>query len=642
MAFLSSSLLIILFVSPLTLLCSASSSNNLLSLSVGNPEHVIKSRNNNFTAGFYDVVNGKGTTLSLRRNGNLMMALMVFQVHIGHFNGLAPKLEDYGLVLQRRLTLDSDGNLRVYSRRTWKDQWYVSWEAFSAGCNIHGVCGENSFCTYLPYSGRKCLCLPGYRFKDETDWSLGCLPEFHLPCNRPEESRFLKIHKGNFFRYDLGSFPNFTYDQCKDLCLNFCNCKGFQYTFDGSKFTCYPKYVLVNGNLPSTFDTDFFLKLPKSSAFEFTHEFSHTKCENVKSVKLGRQDTALLEVLLWLALAVGGFEVLFIFFVWCLTRKNSSNKQHSYEYLTVNGFRKYSYSELKEATRGFKEEIGSGAGGIVYKGALKDGRVAAIKRLNEANQIESEFLAEVNIIGRLNHMNLISMWGYCAEGNHRMLVYEFMENGSLAENLESKNKSSLDWSKRYEIALGTARGLAYLHEECLEWVLHCDIKPQNILLDSDYQPKVADFGLSKLQNRNDVKNPSFSRIRGTRGYMAPEWVFNLSITSKVDVYSYGIVVLEMITGKSLRVDGPDYLHHGRLVTWVRDKKKKGKEKEISSWVEQIVDPTVEGSFDKKTMEILLTLALECVEEDREARPTMGRVVEMLQDHVDYSFHDFDF
>ena len=129
--------------------------------------------------------------------------------------------------------------------------------------------------------------------------------------------------------------------------------------------------------------------------------------------------------------------------------------------------------------------IGQGAGGIVYKGVLPDQRVAAIKRLNEADQGEAEFLAEVNTIGMLNHMYLIEMWGYCVEGKHKLLVYEYMGHGSLAENLISSN--ALDWKKRFEIAVGTAKGLAYLHEECLEWVLHCDVKPQNILLDSNFQ-----------------------------------------------------------------------------------------------------------------------------------------------------------
>ncbi|XP_042939632.1 putative receptor protein kinase ZmPK1 [Carya illinoinensis] len=240
-------------------------------------------------------------------------------------------------------------------------------------------------------------------------------------------------------------------------------------------------------------------------------------------------------------------------------------------------------------------------------GILPDKRVAAIKRLDEANQGEAEFLAEVNTIGRLIHMNLIDIWGYCAEGKHRLLVYEYMEHGSLAEKLTS---NEFDWKKRFDIAVGTAKGLAYLHEECLEWVLHCDVKPHNIFLDSNYQPKVADFGLSKLLNTGGHDHSSFSKMRGTRGYMAPEWVYNLPITSKVDVYSYGIVVLEMVTGKS--PTGTQHSSSGggakeqtRLDTEVREK---------------IMHADGEAS----------RVALQCVAEDKDDRPTMTQVVEMLR------------
>ena len=264
---------------------------------------------------------------------------------------------------------------------------------------------------------------------------------------------------------------------------------------------------------------------------------------------------------------------------------------------------------------------------------LSDGRIAVIKRLVDANhQGETDFLAEVNIIGRLHHMNVIKIWGYCIDGKHRLLVYEYMEHGSLAKSLSF---DSIDWRNRFEIAVGTAKGLAYLHEECLEWVLHCDIKPQNILLDSSYQPKVSDFGLSWLLNRGDVKYSGFSRIRGTRGYMAPEWVSNLPITSKADVYSYGIVLLELVTGRNpamgvhSSIDGEGVEDQGTLVTWVREQMKRATEAETWTGCPEMIDPALDGKYDIAEMLIFVTIALKCVQEDKDSRPTMGQVVEML-------------
>ena len=180
--------------------------------------------------------------------------------------------------------------------------------------------------------------------------------------------------------------------------------------------------------------------------------------------------------------------------------------------------------------------------------------------------------------------------------------------------------------------MGTAKGLAYLHEDCLDWILHCDVKPQNILLDSNYQPNVVGFGLSKLQNRSVFNNSNFSKIRGTWGYLAPEWVFNLPITSKVDVYSYGIVLLEIMTGKgpSRSVHNIDYeweTEPKRLVTWVREKKNRAITK--TSLLEEMIDPLLEGKYDMGMMKTLVEVALQCVEEDKDARTTMNQVVEML-------------
>nr|KYP41141.1 Putative receptor protein kinase ZmPK1 [Cajanus cajan] len=573
------------------------------------------------------------------------------------------KTSDYGVVNKRRLKIDCDGNLRVYTMRDDEsNRWFVSWQARADTCNIHGICGANSVCSYDAKVGRKCSCLPGHRVKNHSDWSYGCEPLFVFTCNGSESS-FLEMPGVEIYGYDSNySEPN-TLAYCENLCLEDCNCKGFQYSYNdealslelsgrSSSFTSRLKRTsfstcMAERSTPGASSlacrvafTKPFLCSTKmcrsvstsrlsSSAFVATI-FSRSALRAATSSSLPLRNTSSQRHLsaaspssVFNAETLSSSECTQLREKVERTRQKSSTDQNGYHVVT-NRFRKYSYSELKKATKGFSEEIGKGGGGVVYKGILSDQRHAAIKRLYEAKQGEGEFLAEVSIIGRLNHMNLIEMWGYCAEGKHRLLVYEYMENGSLAQKLSS---NTLDWDKRYNIALGVARVLAYLHEECLEWILHCDIKPQNILLDSSYEPKVADFGLSKLLNRNNLNNSSFSMIRGTRGYMAPEWVLNLAITSKVDVYSYGIVLLEMITGKSpiQNIDGEDS-YNGRLVTWVREKRSG------TSWLEHIIDPAIKTNYDECKMEILVKVALHCVEEDKDIRPTMSQVLEMLQSH----------
>ncbi|RDX89930.1 putative receptor protein kinase ZmPK1, partial [Mucuna pruriens] len=581
------------------------------------------------------------STWNARRStyNNSRVAVMDTLGNFSSSDDLTFMTSDYGTVIQRRFILDHDGNLRVYSRRYGGEKWSITWQAKNRPCRIHGVCGPNSLCSYHQNSSVECSCLPGYKWQNDRDWSYGCQPEFSTSCNK-NESRFLFISNVELFGYDYGIMTNYTLHQCQELCLQLCNCKGIQYmyVFGSGTYTCYPKLQLRNAYRTPYFSADLYLKLPANSSYYYEGSaYDHSiDCSSSTSttIELERaydmgHESRYVKFLFWFVGGVGGLEFLCIFLIWLFLVRTRGQRYSGVEgrvyNLAMTGFRKFSYSELKQATKGFSEEIGRGAGGVVYKGVLLDQRVAAVKRLKDANQGEEEFLAEVSSIGRLNHMNLIEMWGYCAEGKHRLLVYEYMEHGSLAQNIES---NALDWTKRFDIALGTARGLAYIHEECLDWILHCDVKPQNILLDSNYQPKVADFGLSKLRNRNNTSTySSFSRIRGTRGYMAPEWVFNLPITSKVDVYSYGIVVLEMLTGKSATkdVDNGEARQHLNLVAWLKEKQKNG-----CGWVSEILDPTVEGGYEEGKMEALGRVALQCVEEEKDKRPTMSQVVEMLQ------------
>ncbi|XP_054799859.1 putative receptor protein kinase ZmPK1 [Prosopis cineraria] len=550
---------------------------------------------------------------------------------------------DYGVKRYRRFLMDPDGNLRLYSFNEETSTWEVSWQVIPQPCTVHGLCGANSMCTYDPFVGRTCYCLQGFKIKNPNDWAQGCEPEFttHRGCNSTGFG-FVHLPRMELFGYDLEVIRVTNLTQCENRCLELCDdCQGVQLKFNEvSTYNCYIKTILLNGRDSPNFDGDVYLKLPKSTILSLKVPQKHVplKCSANLFQSLGRtyqdsKNSTWLNFLLWFACGIGVLEMTCIFFVWFFLFRSSkeNDKGERQQLLSATGFQRFTYSELKKATRGFSDEIGRGAGGIVYKGKLDNNRVAAIKSLiSETNQGEAEFLAEFSTIGMLNHMNLIDMWGYCVEGKHRLLVYEYMEHGSLAENLYS---NALDWNKRFNIAVGTAKGLAYLHEECLEWVLHCDVKPQNILLDSDFQPKVADFGLSKLLNRDEGANSGFSRIRGTRGYMAPEWVYNLRITSKVDVYSYGIVVLEMITGKSPMgihiLENKEGMDQRRLLTWVKEKMN-ADGPTSKSWTEEVADPNMQGKYDPDKVELLVKVALRCVEDNMDERPSMSQVVEMLQ------------
>lgn len=216
------------------------------------------------------------------------------------------------------------------------------------------------------------------------------------------------------------------------------------------------------------------------------------------------------------------------------------------------------------------------------------------------------------------------------EKTKRLLVSEYSENGSLDRLLFDYHNlfPVLKWSQRYNIALGVAKGLAYLHHECLEWIVHCDIKPENILLDKDFEPKIADFGLVKLLKPEAAQMPS--RVHGTRGYIAPEWALNLPITGKADVYSYGVVLLELVKGSQVSrwvVDGKEEV--GLAVKRNVDTLREKLASEDQSWLLEFVDSRLDGEFNYSQAATVLKIAVLCLEEDRRMRPSMDTVVEVL-------------
>ncbi|GLJ51261.1 hypothetical protein SUGI_1090380 [Cryptomeria japonica] len=284
---------------------------------------------------------------------------------------------------------------------------------------------------------------------------------------------------------------------------------------------------------------------------------------------------------------------------------------------------KFSYKELRIATDNFKHKLGSGAFGSVFKGTLPDNTPVAVKRLEGSSRADKQFRAEIITTGRIQHVNLIRLWGFCVEGSRRLLVYAYMPNGSLNSFLFSESEDSkkvLDWKTRFEIAVGTARGLVYLHEECRVRIIHCDIKPENILLDGNFSPKVADFGLAKLVGRD------FSRVltttRGTRGYLAPEWISGLPITPKADVYSFGMMLLEIISGRrnlDLKVE------ESRLYfpTWASSQIQSGN-------IIELVDAKIASEADIREVRRAAVVAGLCIQDDEIERPNMSEVVKILE------------
>ncbi|KAJ6936887.1 hypothetical protein NC652_011543 [Populus alba x Populus x berolinensis] len=308
----------------------------------------------------------------------------------------------------------------------------------------------------------------------------------------------------------------------------------------------------------------------------------------------------------------------------------SSGLPPSHPSLTL-GFTKssFSYGELAAATAGFSQAnlIGQGGFGYVHKGALPNGKEIAVKSLKTGSgQGDREFQAEVEIISRVHHRHLVSLVGYCIEGGQRLLVYEFVPNSTLEFHLHGKGHPTMGWPTRLKIALGSARGLAYLHEDCHPRIIHRDIKAANILLDYSFEAMVADFGLAKLSSDNYTHVST--RIMGTFGYLAPEYASSGKLTDKSDVFSFGVMLLELITGRrpvDLSGDMDD-----SLVDWARPLCAKALE---DGNYDELVDPALERNYDLQEMACMVACAGASVSHSAKRRPKMSRIVRALEGEV---------
>lgn len=290
----------------------------------------------------------------------------------------------------------------------------------------------------------------------------------------------------------------------------------------------------------------------------------------------------------------------------------------------LKGARWFSYDELKKSTNHFSEnnEIGSGGYGKVYRGMLPDGLVVAIKRAQQGSmQGGLEFKTEIELLSRVHHKNLVGLVGFCFEQGEQMLVYEYMPNGTLREGLSGRSGIPLDWKRRLRIALGSARGLAYLHDLANPPIIHRDVKSSNILLDENLTAKVADFGLSKLVS-DSAKGHVSTQVKGTLGYLDPEYYMTQQLTDKSDVYSFGVVMLELISARQP-------IEKGRYI--VREVKMAMNNNEEEHYgLKPLMDPSIRNVTNLTGFKRFLELAMQCVDESASERPTMSDVVKTIE------------
>jgi hypothetical protein len=520
-----------------------------------------------------------------------------------------------------RATLDADGIFRLYVHQYFESDNSSSmlkeWEALASQCEVSGFCGFNSYCSV---DGIKalCNCFPGFHFVNTSNKFLGCFRNFDDNAFTRSENPAMQYgvdHLENIMWSDYPySVVQMKKEDCGKSCLEDCNCAAVLYT-DGScnKYKLPLRYSRVSKNISAT---AFFKVIRGKTIGQKVLPESKRGLTFILAITLGSIISCLCVI----------FAIYTLFrYRHQVYRYRSLSENTNLELIEEFALRPYSYNELEKATDGFKEELGKGSFGVVYKGTISGGnKTIAVKRLEKiVEEGHREFRAEITAIARTHHRNLVRLLGFCIEGSKKLLVYEFMSNGSLSDLLFKAERRPI-WKERVRIARDVARGILYLHEECEVHIIHCNIKPQNILMDDTWTAKISDFGLAKQLLPNQSRTAV--EAQGTTGYfyLAPEWKTNALISVKADIYSFGIVLLEIICCRSgIEVNVPIPA-----------------EVILSSWVYNCfmageLDKLVEDEdVDFVTLERMVKVGLWCIQEDPALRPSMKNVILMLEGTMD--------
>ncbi|XP_022992644.1 G-type lectin S-receptor-like serine/threonine-protein kinase At1g34300 [Cucurbita maxima] len=573
-------------------------------------------------------INGSLNSPSLRLGSIGMLAVYDTRIPAGSFVAYSNDYADNGGgATFRFLRLKDDGNLEIHSVVRGSGSESVGWKAVPDKCQIFGFCGELSICSYNDTSPI-CSC-PSANFEpvDHHDWKKGCKAKLDIR-NCSSGITMLEMKNTKLLTYPKNlEVYSMQISGCQSNCRQSSACDASTAPSDGNGFCYYIPSGFIRGYQSAALPSSSFLKVC-GEVLENQLESSDVSRPGGTNLKAWVLAVVVLVTLFAMIVCEAGL------WWWCCRNSpkfGGMSSQYTLLEYASGAPVQFSFKELHRVTNGFKEKLGAGGFGAVYKGVLTNKTVVAVKQLEGIEQGEKQFRMEVATISSTHHLNLVRLVGFCSEGRHRLLVYELMKNGSLDSLLfkgeEGQSGKFLSWEDRFKIAAGTAKGITYLHEECRDCIIHCDIKPENILLDENLNAKVSDFGLAKLINMKDHRYRTLTSIRGTRGYLAPEWLANLPLTSKSDVFSYGMVLLEIVSGRR-NFDVSAETNHKRFSLWAYEEFEKG------NLIEIVDKRLVDQDIDMEQVSRVVQVGFWCIQEQPSQRPTMGKVVQMMEGVID--------
>ncbi|XP_042377171.1 G-type lectin S-receptor-like serine/threonine-protein kinase SD1-1 [Zingiber officinale] len=511
-----------------------------------------------------------------------------------------------------RSTLWANGTIqRWFLDRGGNREWQLLSSIPADECDMYNLCGRNRVCT-KKYVAVECQCLDGFVSITENGREAGCEREKPLNCSSNQFSKVQNVKVPD--TENATPRGSMSLDDCKNLCLDNCSCVAFA-MISGS-YGC----ITWSGDL---LDLRSLVDEGDDLHVRLAGELDHPSKNNT-----GRR-------ILFIVISIAA-TLLFLcaFFIYRQRKKATTQRQKRHadhkDQHEIRGAESllFDLEAIRIATDNFSDrnKLGEGGFGPVYKGTLENGEDVAVKRLSSTSgQGLDELKNEVFLVSKLRHKNLVRLLGCCLESEEKLLVYNYLANTSLDKFLfDNSKREQLDWAKRFKIIEGISRGLLYLHEDSPVKIIHRDLKASNILLDANMDPKISDFGLAKFFG-TDETHGNTKRIAGTFGYMAPEYVIHGLFSVKSDVYSYGVLVLEILIGrKNNGYQGSEYpIELVTHVVWCH-------------WIQgsalQVVDQYLVEQCQAQQILRCIHIALLCVQDDPIQRPTMANVVLMLNNH----------